>query len=54
MFDGNMFFGVTGTPMRKTALVNKALADAEPVPLTFANRTTKSFILILVIKKYAG
>ena len=47
MFDGNIFFGVTGTPIRKTALVNKALADADPVPFTFANLTTKSFIGII-------
>ena len=49
MLDGKMFFGVTGTPIRKIALVNKALADAEPVPLTFANLTTKSFIFIQII-----
>jgi hypothetical protein len=41
-----MFFGVTGTPIRKIAFVKNALADAEPVPLTFANLTTKSLILI--------
>lgn len=44
MFDGKIFFGVTGTPIRKTALVNSALADAEPVPLTLANLITKSLI----------
>jgi hypothetical protein len=42
MLDGNMFFGVTGTPILNTALVNKAFADAEPVPFTLANLTTKS------------
>src|SRR5205823_2545048 len=47
MFDGKMFFGVTGTPIRNTALVNSAFADAEPVPFTFAKRTTKSLILLL-------
>src|SRR4051812_33392097 len=46
MLDGKIFFGVTGTPMRKTAFVNKAFADAEPVPLTFAKRITKSLIFI--------
>jgi hypothetical protein len=44
MFDGKIFFAVTGTPIRNTALVNSAFADAEPVPFTFAKRTTKSFI----------
>ena len=47
MFDGKIFFGVTGTPIRKTAFVNRAFADAEPVPFTFAKRTTKSLILLL-------
>jgi hypothetical protein len=46
MFEGKIFFGVTGTPMRKIALVKSAFAEAEPVPFTFANLTTKSFILI--------
>jgi hypothetical protein len=45
MFDGKIFFGVTGTPRRNIAFVNRAFADAEPVPLTFAKRTTKSLIL---------
>jgi hypothetical protein len=35
--------------MRKTALVKSALAEAEPVPLTFANLTTKSFVFIYLI-----
>jgi hypothetical protein len=48
MFEGKMFFGVTGTPIRYTAFVNKAFADAEPVPFTFAKRTTKSFTAILI------
>ena len=46
MFDGKIFFGVTGTPIRNTALVNSAFADAEPVPFTFANLITKSFIFM--------
>ena len=46
LFDGKMFFGVTGMSIRNTALVNKALADAEPVPLTLANLTTKSLTFI--------
>src|SRR5688572_14734064 len=46
MFDGKMFLGVTGIPILKIAFVNKKLALAEPVPLTFANRITKSFTLL--------
>src|SRR4051812_10565813 len=49
MFDGKIFFGVTGTPSRKMAFVKSAFADAEPVPFTFANRTTKSFTLWLLL-----
>ena len=49
MLDGKIFFGVTGIPIRKIALVKKALADAEPVPLTFAKRITKSFIDISLL-----
>jgi hypothetical protein len=45
MFEGKMFFGVTGTPIRKIAFVKSALALADPVPLTLANLTTKSFTL---------
>ncbi len=48
MFDGKMFFGVTGTPILKIAFVNSAFADAEPVPFTFANLITKSLIIIVV------
>jgi hypothetical protein len=40
-----MFRGATGTPIRSTARANNSLALAEPDPLTFANRTTKSFTL---------
>ena len=47
MLDGKMFFGVTGTPRRNIAFVNRAFADADPVPFTFAKRTTKSLILTL-------
>jgi hypothetical protein len=42
MLDGKIFFGVTGTPILKIALVKSAFAEAEPVPFTFAKRTTKS------------
>src|SRR5215204_5037589 len=49
MFDGKMFFGVTGMPILKIAFVKSAFALAEPVPLTLANLTTKSFIFISLI-----
>src|SRR3546814_958396 len=42
MLDGKMLRGLTGTPMRRMALANSSLADAEPEPLTLANLTTKS------------
>src|SRR5690554_800097 len=45
MLEGKMFLGLTGMPIRKIALANKKFALADPVPLTLANRTTKSFIL---------
>jgi hypothetical protein len=45
MLEGKIFFAVTGIPIRKTALVNSAFADADPVPFTLANLTTKSFVL---------
>src|SRR3546814_814012 len=37
-----MLRGLTGTPMRRIALANNSLADAEPEPLTLANLMTKS------------
>jgi hypothetical protein len=42
MFDGNTFFPVTGTPMRKMACMMRPLADAEPVPLAVAILKAKS------------
>jgi hypothetical protein len=42
MFEGKMFRGATGIPIRRIALANSRLADAEPEPLTLANLTTKS------------
>src|SRR5688572_21554941 len=42
MLEGKMLRGLTGTPMRRIALANSSLADAEPEPLTLANLTTKS------------
>ena len=47
MLDGKMLRGATGTPMRSTARANSSLALAEPEPLTLANRTTKSFTLLI-------
>ena len=47
MLDGKMLRGATGTPMRSTERANSSLALAEPEPLTLANRTTKSFTLLI-------
>ena len=47
MFDGKMFFGVTGMPMRNSVLANIVFALAEPEPLTVANLTTKSLIPLM-------
>ena len=47
MLDGKMLRGETGTPMRSTERANSSLALAEPEPLTLANRTTKSFTLLI-------
>src|SRR5687768_1552397 len=43
MLEGKMFFAETGIPILKIDFANMVLALAEPVPLTFANLTTKSF-----------
>src|SRR4051794_17395552 len=42
MLDGKILRGLTGTPMRRIALANSALAEAEPEPFTLANLMTKS------------
>src|SRR5688500_10844318 len=44
MLLGKMLRGLTGTPMRRMALANGSLAEAEPEPLTWANLMTRSFI----------
>ena len=44
MLLGKILRGLTGTPMRITALANSSLADAEPEPLTLANLMTKSLM----------
>src|SRR3989344_8769766 len=45
MFEGKIFLDVTGIPILKIAFVKRKFALADPVPFTFANLTTKSFIL---------
>ena len=47
MLDGKMLRGDTGTPIRRIERANNSLALAEPEPLTLANRTTKSFTLLI-------
>src|SRR5215216_2149283 len=42
MFDGKIFRGETGMPMRKIERAKSSLAEAEPEPFTLANLTTKS------------
>src|SRR5215217_6372971 len=44
MLDGKILRGLTGTPMRRIALAKRALAEAEPEPLTLANLMTKSLM----------
>src|SRR4029079_13855247 len=44
MFEGNTFFPVTGTPIRKMACMIRPLADAEPVPLAVAILNAKSLL----------
>ena len=44
MLLGKMLRGLTGTPMRRMALANSSLAEAEPEPLTLANLMTKSLM----------
>src|SRR6478736_5115250 len=47
MLEGKMLRGATGIPMRRIARANNSFALAEPEPLTFAKRTTKSFTLLI-------
>src|SRR3954453_14894424 len=47
MFDGKMLRGETGTPLRRTERANSLLGLAEPDAFTLANRTTKSFTLLI-------
>src|ERR1700694_2858177 len=43
MFEGKRFLPETGTPMRNIARIRRLLALDEPVPLTLASLTAKSF-----------
>ena len=49
MFEGNTFFPVTGTPMRKMACMIRPLALADPVPLAVAILKAKSLIRLLML-----
>ena len=44
MLLGKMLRGLTGTPMRNTALAKSSFAEAEPEPFTLANLMTKSLV----------
>src|SRR5262245_25286795 len=46
MLDGKMLRGDTGTPIRRIARANRALALAEPEPLTLAKRMTESVTVL--------
>ena len=47
MFDGKIFFPVTGMPMRKIACISRLLALAEPVPFTVAILKAKSLMPLM-------
>src|SRR5262245_48431983 len=47
MFEGKMFLGLTGMPMRNSVLANIVLAEAEPEPFTVANLMTKSLVPLI-------
>ena len=47
MLDGKILRGAHGMPMRRIERANISFALAEPEPLTLANRTTKSFTLLM-------
>src|SRR5450755_4910734 len=46
MLEGNRFFPETGIPIRKIACISNPFALADPVPLTLASLSAKSFVLI--------
>src|SRR4051812_21117637 len=47
MFEGNTFFPVTGTPMRKMACMISPFADADPVPLAVAILNAKLLMVFM-------
>src|ERR1700722_7186136 len=51
MFDGKRFLPDTGTPIRKIERISRLLALDEPVPLTLASFSAKSFTLERVRSK---
>src|SRR5579884_1454396 len=52
IFEGKTFFGATGMPMRKIALVSTRLADWLPDPLTVAARMVRSLAVFTL--RYSG
>ena len=48
MFDGNTFFGATGIPIRKIALVKTRFAVWLPEPLTVAAWMVRSLMICCV------
>src|SRR5579863_5554017 len=51
MFEGKRFLPDTGTPIRKIERISRLLALDDPVPLTFASFSAKSFTLLRVCSK---
>ena len=49
MFDGNMFFPLTGTPISNRDCSRIRLADCEPVPLAVAMLMVKSFAMVSIV-----
>src|SRR5260370_8569964 len=45
MFDGNMFFPLTGTPIWKIERIRTLLDDCDPEPLTVATWIVQSFTI---------
>jgi hypothetical protein len=45
MFDGNMFFPLTGTPIWKMERISTLFDDCEPEPLTVATWIVKSLTI---------
>src|SRR5215472_18861747 len=54
MFDGKMFFPLTGIPMRKIVCMRSPLALADPVPLTVAMPSAKSLTLAMRARRGRG